>query len=86
MKYQYANPWYSTRNLPYSTPVFQTDKEPMGYRGFRVFHPHESRFDIVNPDWVCVTQLAGGSKVKTWIDKYIAKDGEFVGNHFFPNW
>lgn len=58
MKYNYRNPWWDPDKGGHGPALFETDAEPVEYRGFKIFHRYKGCWELVLND-VCLTQRAG---------------------------
>lgn len=67
MIYTYQNPWHNQDDR-YSRPLFECEKRPTEYKGYKIYHRIKDCFDIVK-DGVCISQMAGLNGAKKAIDK-----------------
>lgn len=58
MKHRYQNPWHNPHCTDYGPAFYETDKEPVEYRGFQIFQRIPGAWELVK-DGVCLTQRAG---------------------------
>jgi len=73
---RYRNPCHKPHDGSYGPASYETDVKPTEYKGFKIYHVHNMRFDCVieEPDGlVCKMQMAGINGAHRYIDNFWAK-------------
>ncbi|WP_430438966.1 hypothetical protein [Shinella sp.] len=73
---RYRNRCHNPHDSSYGPEFYETDVKPTEYKGFKIYHVHNMRFDCVlegidGP--FCQMQTAGINGAHRYIDSYWAK-------------
>ncbi len=69
-RHEYKNPWHRRFDNWSGPEVFQTNSEPVEYKGYLIFEKNSVQWDVVK-DGVCISQLAGPNGARQKIDQII---------------
>lgn len=73
---RYLNPWHKPNDASHGPRFYETEAKPAEYKGFKIYHVHNMRFDCVIDEAggpICKTQRAGINGAHRYIDEFWAK-------------
>lgn len=73
---RYMNPNHNPHDAAYGPEFYETDVRPTEYKGFKIYHVHQMRFDCVLDGLTgpyCQMQMAGISGAQRYIDAFWEK-------------
>jgi hypothetical protein len=77
MKARYKNPWHKPLKPMYGPEFYETEVDPIEYRGYLIYERLPAVFDIVR-DGVCLSQYAGLNGAKGFIDTLLKTKENFM--------
>ena len=73
---RYRNLCHNAHDSSYGPAFYETDAKPTDYKGFKIYHVHNMRFDCVLDEAdgaVCKMQMAGLNGAKRYVDSFWEK-------------